>query len=217
MNSDAFRWSRLWTTLSMTIAVAIASGCGTADGGQASLPGQPSGGAPSGVDPPSFSFRSGESPGSVQVAISSAAPGAEIFYELVLDVPLTTSSRRYSGPVALTPRALYEDSMSTVRAIAVVGGEASPEAAATYLVPMPPDPTPTFSPGTGTYSTSQRVTISSSVPAATIWYTVDGTEPRWGASRVYTGPIPVDGSTTVRAIATLHNDVTPVATATYLF
>lgn len=174
MSSDASRWSRLWTMLSMTIAVAIVPGCGTPDGGQTSLPGQPSGGAQSGVDPPSFSFRSGESPGSVQVAIPSATPGADIFYELVLDVPVTNSSRRYSGPVALTPRALYEDSMSIVRAIAVVGGEASSEAAATYVVPMPPDPTPTFSPGTGTYSASQRVTISSSVPAATIWYTLDG-------------------------------------------
>ena len=107
--------------------------------------------------------------------------------------------------------------MQIVRAIAVVDGKASAEAAALYGFATPPDPVPTFSPGTGAYASKQVVGISSSVPAATIWYTVDGSTPTYGNSMRYTGPFEVAETTTVRAIATLYNDVTPVATATYSF
>ena len=37
--------------------------------------------------------------------------------------------------------------------------------------------TPTFSPAAGTFASAQNVTISSETDGATIYYTVDGTEP----------------------------------------
>ena len=60
--------------------------------------------------------------------------------------------------------------------------------------------TPTFSPAAGTYTNSQSVTISDSTPGATIYYTTDGTNPTTSSS-VYSGPITVSSTETLRAIA----------------
>jgi hypothetical protein len=75
--------------------------------------------------------------------------------------------------------------------------------------------TPTFSPGSGTYSGPQSVTIKDATPGATIYYTANGTTPT-PASTKYTGPVAVSTSETLRAIAVgsgLNNSA--VASATY--
>ncbi|WP_447001944.1 chitobiase/beta-hexosaminidase C-terminal domain-containing protein [Saccharothrix isguenensis] len=75
--------------------------------------------------------------------------------------------------------------------------------------------TPTFSPGTGTYSTAQTVTISTATSGATIRYTVDGSTPT-ASSTPYSGPISVPTTRTVNAIA-LKSGLTnsTVASASY--
>ena len=60
--------------------------------------------------------------------------------------------------------------------------------------------TPTFSPGAGTYTGAQTVTISDFTSGATIHYTTDGRTPTTG-STVYSSPITVSTSETVKAIA----------------
>jgi hypothetical protein len=60
--------------------------------------------------------------------------------------------------------------------------------------------TPTFSPGSGTYTSAQSVSISDSTPNASIYYTTDGSTPSTG-STLYTGPIQVATSETIQAIA----------------
>lgn len=67
--------------------------------------------------------------------------------------------------------------------------------------------TPTFSPGGGTYSSTQSVTISSTTPLATIWYNTTGTFTGCSAiscsgSTLYTTPVSVSASETLYAIAT---------------
>jgi hypothetical protein len=70
----------------------------------------------------------------------------------------------------------------------------------------PPDPpnstvaTPTFSPVTGTYPVAQTVSLTSSTPGATIYYTTDGSAPTT-ASLEYSGEISVDTSAVIEAIA----------------
>ena len=65
---------------------------------------------------------------------------------------------------------------------------------------LPTLPTPTFSPVAGSYASSQTVTITS-VGATAIYYTTDGSTPTTG-STLYTGPITVSTSETIKALAT---------------
>ena len=60
--------------------------------------------------------------------------------------------------------------------------------------------TPAFTPVAGTYSSAQAVTISTTTPSATIYYTTDGSTPTTSSS-VYSGPIAVSATETVQAIA----------------
>lgn len=81
-------------------------------------------------------------------------------------------------------------------------GAVKPAAAAPAPAPVAapaPAAAATFSPGAGTYTGQQLVTLSSATPGAVIHYTTDGTAPS-AASPVYTGPIPVNGNTTIRAV-----------------
>ena len=72
----------------------------------------------------------------------------------------------------------------------------------TYVSPLSSTAvaTPTFSPAAGTYTTSQSVTISDTTPSSTIYYTTNGTAPTT-ASSVYSGPITVGATETLKAIA----------------
>lgn len=76
-------------------------------------------------------------------------------------------------------------------------------------------PTPTFSPVAGTYTEAQTVTISCTDAEATIRYTTDGTEPSEN-STVYTEPIYVETTTTLKAVAvSTEGEQSNVATAKY--
>ena len=75
--------------------------------------------------------------------------------------------------------------------------------------------TPTFSPEAGTYTTTQNVTISCTTSGATIYYTTDGTTPTTSSS-VYSSPIAISETTTVKAMAAKSGMTnSSVATATY--
>ncbi|OQA79339.1 MAG: Peptidylarginine deiminase precursor [bacterium ADurb.Bin243] len=60
--------------------------------------------------------------------------------------------------------------------------------------------TPTFSPAGGTYNSAQSVTIACTTTGASIYYTVDGTNPTL-SSALYIGPISVSTTATIKAIA----------------
>ena len=64
--------------------------------------------------------------------------------------------------------------------------------------------TPVITPATGTYSSAQTVTITDSTSGATMYYTVDGSQPTTSSTR-YTGSFTVSATTTVKAIATATN------------
>jgi hypothetical protein len=73
---------------------------------------------------------------------------------------------------------------------------------------------PTFNPAGGTYDVAQTVTISCANADATIYYTLDGSEPT-DASTQYTTAINVTTTTTIKAIAYVGTDASAVTTATY--
>ena len=74
--------------------------------------------------------------------------------------------------------------------------------------------TPVISPNGGIYYEPQTVTISCATDGAVIHYTLDGTLPD-GTSAVYSEPLTISATTTVKAIAIVGEDASNVATATY--
>jgi len=75
--------------------------------------------------------------------------------------------------------------------------------------------TPTFNPEAGTYSEAISVTISCATEGATIYYTLDGSDPMEEGT-VYTSAINITETTTVKAIATKEGYLNSgVASATY--
>jgi uncharacterized protein YxjI len=103
----------------------------------------------------------------------------------------------------------------TIEAIATASGYTnSPVATAVYTISKQAA-APTFSPGQGTYNSTQTVTISDTTPSPAIYYTTNGTTPTTSSTK-YTGPITVSASETIEAIATASGYTnSPVATAVY--
>lgn len=82
------------------------------------------------------------------------------------------------------------------------------------LVNIVPPAAPTFSPEAGTFTAAQDVTISTTTDGAEIYYTTDGSEPTTSSSK-YSAAIPVNSSTTIKAIAVKNELSSSVAEATY--
>jgi len=127
------------------------------------------------------------------VTISDSTPGSTIYYTID-GVGPSTFSPVYSGAINVSAN-------ETVMAIAAASGYAqSGEASQTYIINLPVAATPTFSPGAGTYSSAQTVTISDTTSGATIYYTTNGTQPSVYSTK-YTGAFSVSTTQTVNAIA----------------
>ncbi len=73
--------------------------------------------------------------------------------------------------------------------------------------------TPSISLATGTYAGTQDVTISDATQGSTIYYTTNGTVPT-SSSNVYTAPISIAVSSTIKAIAVLTGSSSGVASST---
>jgi len=76
---------------------------------------------------------------------------------------------------------------------------------------------PTFDPPAGNYMSPINVTISSATAGAVIRYTTDGSTPSTTEGTIYSTPIPISTSTTIRAIAYAPGyDPSFVSTAAYV-
>jgi Chitobiase/beta-hexosaminidase C-terminal domain/PQQ-like domain len=85
-----------------------------------------------------------------------------------------------------------------------------------YGLLLPPAAAPTFSPASGTYTSTQLVTLSSTTAGASIYFTTNGTTPST-SSTPYTGPITVSSSVTIKAIAVASGySTSSVASGTYV-
>jgi hypothetical protein len=77
---------------------------------------------------------------------------------------------------------------------------------------------PRFSPERGFYSTNFSVTLTSSSPTAIIRYTLNGDHPTVTNGFLYTDPVAITNTTTLRAAAFETNATpSPIVTHTYLF
>ena len=126
------------------------------------------------------------------VTITDALPGATIYYTTNGTMP-TSSSPIYQNPFVVSAN-------ETVTAIASVTNYlVSAPASATYVSTTTPA-NPVFSLAAGTYTGAQTLTITDTTPGAVIYYTIDGPSPTT-ASAVYTQPLSVSASETVKAVA----------------
>jgi hypothetical protein len=76
---------------------------------------------------------------------------------------------------------------------------------------------PVITPGTGSYTTAQEVTITDSTTGASIHYTTDGSLPG-ASSATYAGPISITQSTMLRAVAIVSGaPLSQISTAVFNF
>jgi hypothetical protein len=144
---------------------------------------------------PTFSPAPGTFTTAQTVSLSDATSGAKIYYTTNGTTP-TTSSPLYSAPITVS-------TTTTLQAIAVASGYTNSSiGSATFTITAATTAaTPTFSLAGGSYPSAQTVSMGDATAGATIRYTMDGSTPTAG-SAVYSGPLVVSGTTTLRAIAT---------------
>ncbi|HEY0702782.1 MAG TPA: chitobiase/beta-hexosaminidase C-terminal domain-containing protein [Candidatus Acidoferrales bacterium] len=156
---------------------------------------------------PTFNPPAGSYAGSVSVVISSTTAGATIYYTTDGTAP-TTASNLYTAAVPLNVT-------TTLRAIAVKTGLIqSNDSTAAYVLASQTAP-PNFNPAPGTYVTAQSVALTDDTSGAIIYYTTDNSTPTH-ASKVYSAPIAVAATTTIKALASASPlSDSGVASATY--
>ena len=156
---------------------------------------------------PAFSVAPGTYAAAQMVSITGATAGSSIYFTTNGSAP-TTSSSLYSGPIAVS-------ASETLQAIAVAPKcNNSAVAAAAYTI-MIPAATPVFSVASGWYAGAQTVTITGATAGSSIYYTTDGSVPTT-SSILYTGPVTVNASETLQAVAVAANYlVSPMASASY--
>ena len=131
--------------------------------------------------------------GSDQLAIlKTSTPDAKIYYTTNGSEP-SSSSTVYKGEIAIK-------NSEILKAMAVkTGYKNSLTAEATYTFGVA---APTFSLKSGTYYGAQSVTLKTATAGAKIYYTTNGYAPTT-ASAVYSKPLAVKTSETIKAVATL--------------
>lgn len=133
--------------------------------------------------------------GSKTVSLSHKDSSAVIYYTLDGSTP-TSSSTMYTTPITV-------NKTTKLRAIAVTT-QFSGSQILEYSIKIPPAATPTFSVTSGTssgniISTGSQITLATASSGATIYYTLDGTEPTTSSSK-YSSPITLTSDTTIRAM-----------------
>ncbi len=129
---------------------------------------------------------------SLEITITDASPGASIYYTTDGSIP-TTASTPYTGPFNVS-------TTTTVKAMAA-GADllASEVASATYTSKLQVA-APVLNPPPGYYDLVQWLTMSTTTPNSSIYYTLDGSTPTTN-STPYRGPFYVGATGTISALA----------------
>ena len=158
------------------------------------------------VATPTFTPNGGEIEAGTMIAISCSTEGATIYYSINGSEPTTV----YSAPFELTEAA-------TVKAVAKKNGwNNSVTAQASFTIKkevvVETVATPTFTPNGGEIEAGTKVAIACATEGATIYYSIDGTEP----TEEYSAPFALNEAATVKAIAVKDgwND-SEIATASF--
>jgi len=158
---------------------------------------------------PAFSVPGGTYSGTQTISLSDTTANATIFYTTDGSTPATSvsgSTKQYSTAISV-------GTSQTINAVATASGfsPSSVATAAYNITALPAAATPVITPGTGTYTSAQTVSLTDTTSGATIFYALNGLAST--SSTKYTGTFVVSSTTTVNAIATAPNFATS-ATAT---
>lgn len=141
------------------------------------------------VATPVFNVATGTYTSDRVVTVTTDTAGATIHYTQ------NGSQPTESDPVVASGGTVTVSTSQTVKAAAWKAGmPASAVMSATYELKVA---TPTTSPGAGTYTTAQSVSMSTTTPGVTLRYTTDTTDPT-ASSPEYTAQVPVATTTTVK-------------------
>ena len=141
---------------------------------------------------PSFTPAAGTYNNATAVTISTTSTGATIRYTTNGTTPSSTVGTVYSTPVSIT-------AISTLKALAYeTGYNNSGVTSGTYTIQCA---APSFTPAAGTYNNATSVTISTTTTGATIRYTTNGTTPSSTVGTVYSTPVSITATSTLKALA----------------
>jgi Chitobiase/beta-hexosaminidase C-terminal domain len=125
--------------------------------------------------------------------------------------PTRTWSKTIDGAMI----AALADGAVTLTAHFVGGAAPPPDAVRTLAKDTVAPPAPTMTPGAGTFTSAQSVTLNNAEAGVAMRYTNDGSTPT-ASSVLFTGPIPVTASQTIKAIAVdAAGNASAVATFAY--
>jgi alpha-tubulin suppressor-like RCC1 family protein len=154
---------------------------------------------------PALSVAAGTFNAAQTVTVTNPQSGVDMHYTLSGAEP-TQADPSVTGTISV-------DATATLKVAAWKSGFArsNTTSAAYTLTPV----TPVLSPAGGSYTAAQTVTISTTTAQTTIRYTLDGSTPT-ESSTLYTAPVVVDTSGTLKAVA-FRTDWTPSAAASGAF
>ena len=125
------------------------------------------------------------------VSITCPTSGAAVYYTTDGSTPSQSNGSEYTAPVPISVN-------TTLKAVACKTGIAnSPVESGNYTIQCA---MPSFSPVGGVFTQAPTVTISTT-SGTTIRYTTDGSTPSETSGTVYTGPVTINSSCKLRAIA----------------
>lgn len=170
----------------------------------------------SSVAAPTFSDDSKSFSDKFELKLSAGSDAAMIMYTTDGTTPSYKNNvgKLYEAPISITHS-------TTVKAIAISSKEEESDVVTKeYKLELP---APTISEATKIFTAPFTVSLSTEATAAeAILYTLDGTDPSWeegNATEIYTEPIQISATTTLKAVSYATNGTTyeysPIATATY--
>jgi hypothetical protein len=139
------------------------------------------------------------------LTLTDTQTGVSVRLSQVIDIPgMVGSTTAYVGFTGGTG--------GTVSTQSILNWTYTPTSATSVT----PAAMPTFVPAAGAYSGTQLVKISDATSGATVYFTTDGSNPTT-SSAVYSAPIPVSATATLKALAVgSSGGPSPIATAAYI-
>jgi len=143
------------------------------------------------VATPSISLASGTYENVQTLTLSTSTVGAAIRFTLDGSIPTGTAGTLYSGPITIA-------ASQTIKAIAYFSSWTnSAVASADYIMKCG---TPSISLASGTYNNTQTMTLGTSTADASIYFTTDGSTPSSSNGTLYSSPVSIITSQSIKVI-----------------